>query len=162
MNTDTHFGLDKEKYQVFLFSCPANVPVQFARHSWFVVNRQGAVSRWEILQRVEQSETHWGHLYLNFSSPFRGIEILPFPSRFFWKAKLLGTIEGEEAKRMAEFIEKAPNTYPYCRHYVLTGPNSNTFTQWVLNHFPEFSVKLPWHAIGKHYKVNSLIAKDLL
>lgn len=33
--------------------------------------------------------------------------------------------------------------------YKLTGPNSNTYTQWVLNKFPEWDIKLPWNAFGK-------------
>lgn len=33
--------------------------------------------------------------------------------------------------------------------YKLTGPNSNTYTQWILEKFPEWNIQLPWSAFGK-------------
>ncbi|KKT21937.1 MAG: hypothetical protein UW07_C0051G0001, partial [Candidatus Nomurabacteria bacterium GW2011_GWF2_43_8] len=63
--------IDKDKYQVFLYACPANVPLNFASHPWFVVNKLGSVSRWEVLFRNTPHSTKWGHLYMNFFPPFQ-------------------------------------------------------------------------------------------
>lgn len=145
--------INKDKYQVFLFICPGNIPFNFASHPWFVVNKQGLVSRWEVLFRDILHEARWGHLYENFFSPFQGIEIFPFVQKYFWKGKLLGYIEDETAKRVIEFIEKSPEIYPYRYKYFLTGPNSNTYAQWVLDNSPDFKVKLPWNAFGKGCKI---------
>lgn len=145
--------VNKEKYQVFLFACPANVPLNFALHTWFVINKQGSISRWEVLFRKIQRKKSWGHLYTDFFSPFQGIEIFTFSQKYFWKGKLLGQIEGETAKRMIEFIESSPTKYPYCYKYFLRGPNSNTYTQWVLNNFPEFKTVLPYNSFGKNYEI---------
>ena len=93
---------------------------------------------------------------MNAFLPFQGIQVLPFSANFFWKGKLLGLFEGDEnsvAKKMALHIENSKNIYPYCNYYRLSGPNSNTFAQWVLNNFPEFKVKLPWNSFGKNYKM---------
>ncbi len=144
--------IDKEKYQVFIFVCPGNMPFSFGSHPWFVINKQGLVSRWEVLFRKIQHKTGWGHLYMNIFPFFQGIEILPFSQKYFWKGELLGQIEGDIAKRMAEFIKDSPTQYPYCHKYFLSGPNSNTYAQWILNNFPEFKVKLPWNSFGKNYK----------
>ena len=152
--------VNKEKYQIFLFVCPGNIPLNFASHLWFVVNKHGLISRWEVLFRKIQRETSWGHLYKNFFSPFQGIEIIPFSQKYFWKGKLLGKIEGETAKQMAEFIESSPTIYPFCNKYFLSGPNSNTYAQWILDNFPEFKVKLPWNSLGRNYKVKEFAAKD--
>lgn len=148
-------GLTKKGgFQVFLLASPSSVPINFALHHWFVINKQGSLSRWEVLFRKVQHKTNWGHLYMNFyPSLFQGVEIIPFYQKYFWKGRLLGEVEGEAAKRAANFIENSPKTYPYCYKYFPTGPNSNTYTQWVLNHLPEFNVKLPLNSFGKDYKV---------
>ncbi|KKT01192.1 MAG: hypothetical protein UV76_C0002G0105 [Candidatus Nomurabacteria bacterium GW2011_GWA2_43_15] len=143
--------IDKDKYQVFLYACPANVPLNFASHPWFVVNKLGSVSRWEVLFRNTPHSTKWGHLYMNFFPPFQGIEIFTFSQKYFWKGKLLGQIEGEIAKQIAEFIENSPTAYPSCNKYKSTGPNSNTYARWVLNNFPEFKAKLPWNSFGQNW-----------
>ena len=40
-DTKTHRLLKTDKYQVLLFSCPCNIPFNFAEHHWFVTNKQG-------------------------------------------------------------------------------------------------------------------------
>ncbi len=156
-NENFHQLVSKEKYQVFLFVCPGNIPFNFAAHPWFVINKQGAISRWEVLFRKVQRKTSWGHLSMDFFPPFQGVEIIPFSQKYFWKAKLLGHSEGESAKQMAEFIENSPTTYPYCDTYFLSGPNSNTYAEWVFNNFPEFLAALPWNSFGKNYRHQSKI-----
>jgi hypothetical protein len=147
--------LKTDKYQVFLFTCPGNLPFSFASHPWFIINKKGVVSRWEILFRKTKHKTSWGHLHMNFFPLIRGIEIIPPFQRYLWQAKLRGFVEGDEysmAKNMADFIENSKNIYPYREKFVLLGPNSNTYGQWVLDNFPEFKIKLPFNAIGKNYK----------
>jgi hypothetical protein len=155
----TKFGLDKDKFQIFLFVCPGNIPFNFVAHPWFVVNEKGEISRWEVLFRKIDRESSWGHLYKNFFPPFQGIEVFPFVEKYFWRGKLLGKIEGEVAERMAKFIKDSPVSYPYTQKYFLSGPNSNTYAQWILDTFPKFSVSLPWNAVGKNYKIKEFAAK---
>ncbi len=146
--------INKNLYQVFVFSCHASMPVSFASHSWLVINKKGAVSRWEVLFIKSGSKTSWGHLHLNFHSPFQGLEIFYFYPRLVWKSYLIGFIEGNEnstAHQIANFIENSPKSYPYCYEYLLWGPNSNTYTQWVLDKFPEFKINLPWNSFGKNF-----------
>ncbi|MDP3901860.1 MAG: DUF3750 domain-containing protein [bacterium] len=145
-------NLDKDKFQVFLMTCPGNLPFSFMPHHWFVINDRGIISRWEVLFRKIPNATRWGYLYKNFFAPFRGIEISHFSKKYLWQAKLRYKIDGEEAKQLAKFIEKSPSAYPYCQKYFLTGPNCNTYIQWIINHFPNLNIKLPWNAIGKNYK----------
>jgi len=155
MSNDENFSklIDKEKYQVFLFTCPTQIPLNIALHSWFVINNQGKVSRWEVLSRNVSHGAKWNHLYLNFFLPFKGVEIISSSKKYFWKPKLLGKIEGRVAQQMSEFIEKSPVSYPYCDKYCWHGPNSNTYTQWIINNFPEFNGRLPWRAIGRKFVI---------
>ncbi len=153
--------LDKEKYQVFLFVCPASMPIYFtgARHSWLVVNKRGVVSRWEVFWRPTRGEESWGYLHKDFHTPTQGIEKFFFLKKPFWgPGKLVGYVEGDEqsvAGQMANFIEASPKTYPYRDTYTLTGPNSNTYAQWVLNKFPQSGLRLPWNCFGKNYTFGS-------
>jgi len=140
------------KYQVSLYTCPGNLPFAFATHPWFVVNNNGVISRYEVLFRGDKESRH---LHKDFLKPFTGIGMFPYINKFFWPARLITTVEGDEGSlvhHLTEYIEASVNDYLYRNTYALTGPNSNTYVQWVLNHFPEFKVKLPWNAFGKNYK----------
>jgi hypothetical protein len=151
--------IKKDKYQVFLFSSPASFPFNFFLHCWFVISEKGKISRYELLHFINlKDKKRIGHLYINFSSPDRGLEIFPLFYKYFWKARMISSIEGNNksmAKKMASFIKKAGKTYPYCYKYDLVfGPNSNTFVQWIINKFPETKFKLSWRAIGKNYNIS--------
>jgi hypothetical protein len=157
MQEDFQKLLKSEKYQVFLFTCPATMPFSIGTHPWFVVNRKGTISRWEIIWRPEKWNMRWGHLYKDFyPRPEQGIEVFPLSRKYFWgNGKLLGCLEGDEgslAHKISDTIASTPSIYPYCDSYSVTGPNSNTYVQWVLNQFPDSGLKLPCNAFGKHYK----------
>jgi len=147
--------IKKDKYQIFIFTSLCSIPLSFARHPWFIVNKKGAISRWEVLFRKHLSGTNWGHLHKDSAPSLRGIEIIPYLGMFYWSETLLATIEGAEnstAEKMIELIENSPKNYPYCNDYSLVGANSDTYAQWILDHFPELNIKLPWNCFGKNFK----------
>ncbi len=148
--------IDKNKYQVFVFAYRASFPLIFSTHSWLVVNNKGKISRWEIFWRPQKNwKNRWGHLHKDFYTPLEGIPAFFFTKKIHWnKFRLLGLVEGKNnsvAHKMVRFIENSPRSYPYRNRYRLTGPNSNTYIQWVLDSFPEFKVQLPWNAFGKNF-----------
>src|ERR1051326_2515888 len=103
MNLDL---VSKDKDQVFLLACPGNIPFSFALHPWFVINRKGQLSRWEILFRQDAKTTHWGHLHKDFTDPFSGLGIFPYFERHFsYTANLLGVVEGPAAEKLIHIIE---------------------------------------------------------
>jgi hypothetical protein len=68
------------------------------------------------------------------------------------KPELLSDLRGEGVDDVIDRIEAAVAEYPYPGQYrVWPGPNSNTFTAWVLRHAPEVRADLPPTAIGKDY-----------
>jgi len=147
-------------YQVFLFTCPASLPISFAAHPWFVVNKKGALSRWEIFWKQEKEwRARWGYLHGDFYPPFQGIPIFYPSERFHWqRLHLRGMVEGSEgsdAQRMADLIEASPQNYPYRDEYSFFGPNSNTYAQWAIDHSPGCGLELPWNAFGKGYNGHS-------
>lgn len=152
MTQDTNDLIQKDLYQVFLLKCPASLPLSFGIHSWFVVNQKGVISRWEVTFDARKRELSWGHLNKNLFPSFSGIGVIPFLDRPSWTGTLLGFVQGSEgsmAERMSEFIIHSQENYSLCHRYFITGPNSNTYTQWILKHFPEFPARLPGNAFGK-------------
>lgn len=168
-DTDERFKklIDPNKYQVFLFACPAYIPFQFAIHPWFVVNKKGVLTRWEVGHTKEIASNYFGYIRSDGLPLFEGLPMLGYSLPYRWsgkRIKLLGSIEGDEnslAQRVADFIEKSTTAYPPRDRYRLGGPNSNTYIQWVLNHFPEWNVQLPRNAIGKNYRILSNTAKKI-
>lgn len=141
-------------YQVFLLKSAVPVPLSFAMHGWFLVNRVGVIDRWEFGKfGVPTKSVEIGVMH-NYLRPTEGM------NKYGWKrmpraeAKLLHHIEGNEqsiAKKMADFIHLHSEGYPFKETYRYTGPNSNTYLQWVLNHFPDAGFVLPWNAFGKGF-----------
>ncbi len=149
--------LNKDIYQVFLFSSPTAFPYPFAVHPWFVVNNKGVLSRFEIWKKAGFSSLSDDHLCKNlFTDMTIGLKIFPYFSDLRWKSKVIKYIEGGEdsvAYKMIEFFNNKLDTYPFRFNYHLfPGPNSNTFGEWIIEKFPESEFKLPLNAIGKSYK----------
>jgi hypothetical protein len=68
------------------------------------------------------------------------------------RPELLSDLRGPGVDDVIARIETAASEYPYAHRYrVWPGPNSNTFTAWVLRRAPEVRVDLPPTAIGKDY-----------
>jgi hypothetical protein len=66
---------------------------------------------------------------------------------------------GEGVDALIERIVKASQDYPYAKEYTLwPGPNSNTFTAWVMRQVPELEAQLPATAIGKDFLGSRLVA----
>ncbi|MCX6753071.1 MAG: DUF3750 domain-containing protein [Candidatus Nomurabacteria bacterium] len=149
--------IKEDKYQVFVFESKAHFPFFFAAHPWFVINKKENISRYEVVFKKDCCpKKSFGHVHVDALPPHKGIRI--FPTSFknlFWKSRLIGFLEGganSSAEKAVYFIENSKYTYPHLNKYVLTGPNSNTYLQWVLDAFPELNIKLSYRFIGKGYK----------
>lgn len=66
--------------------------------------------------------------------------------------ELIAEKRGPEAAGLIPRIDAAARAYPWAGEYTMwPGPNSNTFTAWVLRAVPELEADLPPTAIGKDY-----------
>jgi hypothetical protein len=86
----------------------------------------------------------------------------PADARWFGTApQLIAERRGAGVDAMIARIQAAVREYPYADDYrVWPGPNSNTFTAFVLRAVPELRADLPPTAIGKDYLGRKLIAKS--
>lgn len=150
--------LNKDKFQVFLFSSPVPFPFNLAVHTWFVINRKGKINRIEFGDFRGSPQPNEVGVLNNFLEPTKGMNY------FWWKvnprfnSKLVKFIEGDKnstAEKFGKLILKIYDKYLLKNKYKIIGPNSNTFISWLIeegNMKKEF--KLPLNAIGKNYKIN--------
>jgi hypothetical protein len=72
--------------------------------------------------------------------------------------ELIAEKRGPDAAALIPRIDDAARAYPWAGEYVMwPGPNSNTFTAWVLRAVPELEADLPPTAIGKDYSGKKLL-----
>lgn len=113
-------------------------------HTWISTKREAA-THYEVHQVMGWRARYGGDAV--DSGP--GI-----PDRYWYGSapELLAELRGAHAEKAIEDISAAISAYPYRDHYRLwPGPNSNTFTAWVLRRTPELRADLPPTAIGKDY-----------
>jgi hypothetical protein len=146
--------IDKTLYQVWLLKSPVPFPFSFAMHGWFVVNIKGDLNRWEFGQFGNPLGPKKIGVFKNLLPLTAGMNKYGWKTEPRSKATLLFSISGGEdslAREIATFISRDSENYPFKKTYRYLGPNSNTYLQWVLNHFVEIRDKLPNKAIGKNY-----------
>ncbi|MDH3242666.1 MAG: DUF3750 domain-containing protein, partial [Alphaproteobacteria bacterium] len=76
------------------------------------------------------------------------------PDRYWYGARprILAELRGEAAEAAIVRIRRAVAEYPHAGEYqTWPGPNSNTFTAFILRRVPELKADLPPTAIGKDY-----------
>jgi hypothetical protein len=112
----------------------------FASHTWFVVRHAGDSDfhRWEVwLWGGGTYDFVWEDLF----APEADLGIPP--------VEILAELTGEPAEQFADYLEAASANYP-CQHFYrfAAGPNSNSYTRWVLDGFG-WDVSLPESAVGQ-------------
>jgi len=120
----------------------------FGVHTWIAVKPAG--------QGYTVYEVIGWRLYSSDSAVM--IRNRPPDGRWFGaEPELLAERRGAGVAALIERIEKAAREYPWPGEYkVWPGPNSNTFTAWLLRAVPELEVDLPPTAIGKDYSGDKL------
>lgn len=148
---------DSNAYKVSLYSTPMPFPLNFAVHTWFVVEYAGNVDRYEVWATLGRYGDKT--VYKNAIEPTAGFRTSFFDSlenpKKVGVSTLLGSTQGESQERAGQMyrcIVDSLHTYPALHTYRMwPGPNSNTYTQWILNQFPDFLCTLEWNAVGKNY-----------
>jgi hypothetical protein len=118
----------------------------FAVHTWVATKPAGA-PHYTVYQVAG-----WNHPPLTARQDIpdrRWVGALP---------KLLLDLRGPVAARAIRHIDNALPDYPFPTYRIWPGPNSNTFTAWLVRTVPELHVELPPTAIGKDYLDSDFLA----
>ena len=116
----------------------------FGVHTWIATKRAGA--RAFTVYEVIGWRLRWSDSAVSVSA--RAPD-----ARWYGSApELLADKRGAGVDALIDRIAAAVKAYPFASEYtVWPGPNSNTFTAWILRQVPELEADLPPTAIGKDY-----------
>jgi hypothetical protein len=116
----------------------------FGVHTWIAVKRTGE-------DRYTVYEIN-GHRLRRTGTALVTSHRMPDGAWFGNPAELVAQQRGPGVDELIDRVEDAVAAYPYATRYrVWPGPNSNTFTAFVLRAVPELRADLPPTAIGKDY-----------
>lgn len=116
----------------------------FGVHTWIAVKRSGA-AEFTVHEVIGYRLKRDGTTVVS--------RVRPPDGRWFGaEPDLLRDVRGPGVDALIDRLEVAIQNYPYNGQYrIWPGPNSNTFTAYVLRDVPELRVDLPPTAIGKDY-----------
>jgi hypothetical protein len=116
----------------------------FAVHTWIAIKEKEGRS-YEVLQVV-------GWRLRRGLSPIMDEPGEPDRRWYGKQPSLICELRGEKAESAIVKIRKAAHDYPYRDSYrAWPGPNSNTFTSYILRSVPELDAALPPNAIGRDW-----------
>ncbi len=120
----------------------------FGVHTWIATRRADA-------------EAYRLHHLLSWRRPALVSQTTASPDRTWYgnAPVLLADYRGDAAAALIDGIEAAIATYPApSRYRAWPGPNSNSFTAWVLREVDGFEAVLPVTAVGKDYLFDGILA----
>lgn len=143
-------------YSITIYTSPIYLPLSFASHTWIEINSpEYGHERLEIHSIINKKSNNY--FYLNSKNPGEGMILLAIPgiwrSKKYFKNTVLYQEKGMHTKDTVLSIHNSVNKYPYLNKYhAIPGPNSNTFTQWIINNFlNDKNIKLPLNSFGKNF-----------
>ncbi len=148
--------MENTAYRFAIYSTPITFPLCFAVHTWIVLQSpEFGVHRYEI--HCYKNTQSGNYFYINSVPEKQGMPVFGFLN--YWQSSLkfnsskIYELSGDEAHEIVLRLENEIQTYPHFNTYVLSpGPNSNTFTQWVIEKAGLAKrVQLPWNAFGKKF-----------
>lgn len=116
---------DRREAVVRVYGAPIPIVGRFAIHTWLVTKRahEQSFHRWELWLCPEGD---YGYICKDSKEPTSHVGI--------GGTFIIGEKMGDEAESIVAFVENESPQYPYRMTYVpLPGPNSNSYTQWVLD-----------------------------
>lgn len=124
----------------------------FGVHTWIALKEPGG-GRYEVFE-VNGWRARWGLPVVANS------ERAPDARWFGAEPELLFDLRGERAAALIGPLRAAVRYYPFADRYaVWPGPNSNTFTAWVVRRVDGLELELPVTAVGKDYFDGALAAR---
>lgn len=116
----------------------------FAVHTWISIKPKNA-QQYTIYQVLGWNR-YWHLPYVSITTG------VPDGDWYGCKPCLLLDLRGERAEEAIVKIQQVVAAYPYRDQYrAWPGPNSNTFTAYIVRHVPEIHTALPPTALGKDY-----------
>lgn len=148
-------------FTVTIYKTPMSFPLNFTCHTWVEISHSERPTRrfdyWGYPGLKPESADH-GFIYENLFSDHLGTTLSPFANPKTTQSRQVGQIhesitgpENSPAHRLYTAIDSKAFDYPYKHTYrMISGPNCNTYIQWLLKLEPAAKLTLPWNAWGKN------------
>lgn len=133
---------DSGHAMVRVYAAPIPFWEPFVIHTWVLTKRaEGqAFHRWEVWRSPGGDYVH-----------VRKDLLAPTADVGAGEAYIIGHVKGHGAESIIAFVESESPQYPFRETYIaFPGPNSNTFTQWVLDN-SGWELVLPPCAVGAQW-----------
>ena len=141
---------DPTDAKVIVLSASLPQPLSFvARHTWFAVSERNEprFERWEVWQDSNVARESWGYVQKDLQPYYSGVG-----GGF---SRIESYFEGAVAETFISCLRTNSPSYKYREVYHRwPGPNSNTYTDYMLRLCSPIGVSLPATAIGKDYRGN--------
>lgn len=117
----------------------------FSVHTWVAVKPADA-------ERYTRYEVIGWRLYRGLSPVSVSSDRAPDAQWFGANPWLLRDVRGEAAEAIIAALPSVAASYPYADRYdAWPGPNSNTFTAYLVRRLPHLHLSMPSNAVGKDY-----------
>lgn len=117
----------------------------FSVHTWVAVKPTHA-------ERYTRYEVIGWRLYRGLSPVSVSSDRAPDAQWFGANPWLLRDVRGEAAEAIIAALPSVVASYPYAEsYYAWPGPNSNTFTAYLVRRLPHLRLSMPSNAVGKDY-----------
>lgn len=143
-------------YAIDVYASNCSRPIgSLAWHSWVVITIDDVAYRYDILHDtldgVQGFEPLWGHLHMNTSYPYQWMLRWwsiwkPWPAHLLYHKEF----DKQEQQALGQLIDLITH-YPHLDQYRFWWPNSNSFTQRVIDQCPLITFTLPPKAYGRSY-----------
>ena len=117
----------------------------FSVHTWVAVKPANA-------ERYTRYEVIGWRVYRGLSPVSVSSDRAPDAQWFGANPWLLRDVRGTAAEAIIAALPSAVTSYPYAdRYHAWPGPNSNTFTAYLVRCLPHLRLSMPSNAVGKDY-----------
>ncbi len=159
---DSKQNSHRDSFILRVYACPLPFPLTFAAHTYVTLEHGGCIDRYEVIPMFGiRTFDNTGYIRKNLLAPevgFRYLGKYPFNFGPRYKVKSCGEIiagHGSSVEKLYLFVQSGGlQHYPHKSVYkMIGGPNSNTFTQWLVDMVSDSKITLPENAWGKDCKV---------
>jgi hypothetical protein len=142
--------LMRKESKILVCTTPVSVPLCVFVHTFLVVIHEGEVHRYEVFRFWGERQPQRGVVYKDLFKPWEGNSVfVSILQRLCHGCRFKVCILAEFSEG-AECILREYSNYPFSHHYKYWGPNSNTFTAWLLKK-AGIAYSLPRRAIGRNF-----------
>lgn len=150
---------DEKKDCIFVCSTLVSFPLNMLLHTYIVTSHSGEINRYEVFRKWGEQESQEGCVYKNLFPAWVGNRaFVGIMAKIFGTSRFSSTLIkafDSDTHNIASLVLKINEiylNYPGRYSYRYISPNSNTYTQWLLNEIG-LNYQLLRMALGRKHRL---------